>query len=114
MSLRCSTAAAAFLAVTPLLAGPATLASEPTLAEERAWQAAVARVESAVVRIEPLALSALTTAGEVRAGQGPSTGLVVAPGRVLTTEFAIPEDVDEAIIVLADGGRRAGRVRGPR
>ena len=112
MSLRCSTAAAAFLAVTPLLAGPATLAAEPTLAEERAWQAAVARVESAVVRIEPLALSALTTAGEVRAGQGPSTGLVVAPGRVLTTGFAIPEDVADAIIVLADGGRRAGRVRG--
>jgi serine protease Do len=87
-------------------------AAEPTLAEERAFQEAVARVEAAVVRVEPLALSTLAATGELSPGAGPSTGIVVAPERVLTTEFAVPGDVDAAVVVLADGGRRVGSVRG--
>ena len=87
-------------------------AAEPTLSEERAFQAAVARVAPAVVRIEPLAVSAVAASGELRPGEGPSTGIVVAPERVLTTDFAIPADVEESLVVLADGGRRVARVLG--
>ncbi|MFM1903360.1 MAG: putative periplasmic serine endoprotease DegP-like precursor [Planctomycetota bacterium] len=100
------------LVLTVALATQATLAAEPTLAEERAFQAAVARVESAVVRIEPLATSAEASRGDVQPGSGPATGLIIAPGRVLTTGFAIPDDVEETLVVLADGSRRVGRVRG--
>ena len=112
MSINACGAGALVLGIASFLVEPAAAINEPTLAEERAFQAAVSRVESAVVRIEPLALSVLTAAGEIRPGQGPSTGFVIAAGRVLTTEFAIPADVEDAIVVLADGGRRAGRVRG--
>jgi serine protease Do len=92
---------------------PVHAAAEPTLAEEAAFQAAVARVAEAVVRIEPLALTASTGAGvaEAASGSGPSTGTIIAPGLVLTTAFAIPDDVDDAVVVLPDGGRRAARVR---
>jgi serine protease Do len=87
-------------------------AGEPTLAEERGFQDAAARVAPAVVRIEPLATSTVATTGELQPGAGPATGLVVAPDRVLTTAFAIPADVEETLVVLADGSRRVGRVRG--
>jgi serine protease Do len=36
---------------------------------------------------------------------------VVAPGFVLTTAFAVPNDVNDAVVVLPDGGRRAARVK---
>lgn len=96
------------LAVSPTLGS----ATEPTLAEERAFQAAVAAVAPAVVRIEPLAVSAVVATRELRPGAGPSTGTIVAPGRVLTTDFAIPDDVTESLVVLADGGRRVASVLG--
>jgi len=86
-------------------------AGEPTLAEEAAFQAAVERVAAAVVRVEPLALSTASDAAEAAAGRGPSTGLVVSPGHVLCTAFAVPDDVDSAVVVLPDGGRRAARVQ---
>ncbi len=85
--------------------------AEPTLAEEAAFQAAVARVAGAVVRIEPLALTAVTSGPEAAPGSGASTGTVVAPGFVLTTAFAVPSDVSDAVIVLRDGGRRAAKVK---
>ena len=115
MSLRRTSLTAAALVVAAMLraaGGEPPAAAEPTLAEERAFQAAVARVEPAVVRVEPLALSALTQDRELRPGQGPSTGLVIAPNRVITTSFAVPDDLDAALVVLADGRRRAGSVRG--
>ncbi|MFM8414667.1 MAG: PDZ domain-containing protein [Planctomycetota bacterium] len=96
------------------LAGTATgrlRSAEPTRAEEAAFQRAVERVAGAVVRIEPLALSTGSTAAEAAAGSGPSTGLVVARGRVLTTAFAVPADIDSAVVVLPEGGRRAATVR---
>jgi serine protease Do len=86
-------------------------AAEPTLAEEAAFQAAVARVADAVVRIEPLALTAVTSGPEAAPGSGASTGTVIAPGFVLTTSFAIPADVNDAVVVLPDGGRRAAKVK---
>lgn len=92
--------------------GPARLpAAEPTRAEEAAFKEAVARVAAAVVRIEPLALSAASSAPEAAAGGGPSSGLVVAAGRVLTTAFAVPADIDSTVVVLPEGGRRAATVR---
>lgn len=95
---------------------PATgagVAAEPTLAEEAAFRRAADHVASAVVRIEPLPVSAGNAGeGEAIAGRGPSTGLIVAEGRIVTTAFAVPDDVDGAIVVLPDGGRRAATVRG--
>lgn len=103
------TVAAACLAVC-LSAG--RVAAEPTTAEEAAFQAAVGRVAAAVVRIEPLALTARGDGGvEAAPGSGPATGTVVGPGLVLATAFAIPDDVADAVIVLPDGGRRAARVK---
>jgi len=82
--------------------------------EERAFQAAAARVAGAVVRIEPAAAStaAVGAAAEAAPAAGASTGTVVAPGAVITTEFAVPRDVTQAIVVLPGGGRRAAPVVG--
>lgn len=87
---------------------------EPTLAEEAAFRSAVARVAAAVVRIEPVASAEASGEGEAAAGSGPSTGLIVASDPeaawILTTAFAVPGDVSEAVVVRGDGGRQAARV----
>jgi serine protease Do len=87
---------------------------EPTLAEEAAFRAAVARVAAAVVRVEPVAAAVGT--GEAATGGGPSTGLVVASAAdaawVLTTAWAVPDAAAETVLVRADGVRQAGRVAG--
>jgi serine protease Do len=99
------------MAVTLLVASmgwlmPARLAraDEPIgLAEERAFQAAAARVADAVVRIESTGMSAAAVDGPAEAApaSGPSTGLVVDPaGWIVTTAFAVPDDVEQAIVVL--------------
>ena len=82
--------------------------------EEEAFKAAVARVAGAVVRIEPVGISTaeLGASAEATPAAGPSTGTVVADGRVMTTSFAVPKDVPEAIVVLPSGRRTAGRVVG--
>jgi serine protease Do len=85
--------------------------TEPTLAEEAAFQAAVETVSAGVLRIEPLALTTAEGGAEAAAGRGPATGFVIAKGLVVTTAFAVPDDVDSAVIVLPDGGRRAATVR---
>ena len=100
------------LAVT---SGMASRASEPTVAEERAFREAVARVAGGVVRIEPVVASeaAVGRGAEAVAGTGASTGLVLDPaGWVLTTAFAVPRDVAETVIVRPDGGRQAARAVG--
>jgi serine protease Do len=87
-------------------------AVEPLLAEEAAFRAAVARVAGAVVRIEPPAATtaAVTAAAEAGAAVGPSTGVVIDPaGLVLATEFAVPADARETVVVLPDGRRVAAR-----
>ena len=95
-------------------------ADDLVLEEEAAIRAAVARVAAATVRIEPAGVSeaALGAGAEANPARGPSTGIVVAPGRVLTTSFAVPKDVAEAIVMTpaaeggaaeAHGGRRVAR-----
>ena len=104
--------AVAGLAGTPR--APAT-AVEPLLAEEAAFRAAVARVAGAVVRIEPPAATtaAVTAAAEAGAAVGPSTGVVVDPaGLIVATEFAVPADARETVVVLPDGRRVAARPLG--
>jgi len=93
-------------------------AAEPTLAEEAAFAAAVDRVAAATVRIEPVTASrvALAAGSEAAPGSGPSTGLVVAADDdaawIVTTSFAVPDDVDETLVILPDGRRLAARVNG--
>jgi serine protease Do len=90
------------------------------LAEERAFQAAAAGVADAVVRIESPGVSASAVDGPAEAApaSGPSTGLVVDPaGWIVTTAFAVPDDVQQAIVVLpeattAAASRLAARVVG--
>jgi len=84
---------------------------EPTRAEEAAFRAAVDRVASAVVRIEPVAgVPGPSTAGEAALG-GAASGLVIdAGGSIVTTEFAVPAGATSAVVVLPDGGRQAARV----
>lgn len=124
MSRRSTTAAAvrgaALCLAAALVAGPRPPAcadvGEPTLAEEAAFRTALERVAAAVVRIEPAASAQSAAAGEVAAAVGPSTGVVVASGPdaawLMTTDFAVPPDVGEAVVVRPDGGRLAARVAG--
>jgi len=100
------------LAIALVAAGVATArAAEPTLAEEAAFRAAVDRVAASVLRIEPLALTAAEGGAEAAAGRAAATGFVIAKDLVITTAFAVPADVESAVIVLPDGGRRAATVR---
>lgn len=89
-------------------------ADDPSGFEEEAFKAAVARVAGAVVRIEPVGMSAaeVSASAEAAPAAGPSTGTVVAAGRVMTTSFAVPKDMPQAIVVLPSGRRAAGRVVG--
>ena len=94
--------AAAVLAAAAFSA--AVRADDVVLEEEDAIRAAVARVAAATVRIEPAGVSeAALGAGagaEANPARGPSTGIVVAAGWVLTTAFAVPKDVTEAIVLV--------------
>jgi S1-C subfamily serine protease len=90
-------------------------AAEPTLAEEAAFRQAVERIASAVVRIEPLGGTAATVGAGAEAvpGSGPTSGLVIDPaGWILTTEFGVPKDVTNAVVVRSDGTRLAARAVG--
>lgn len=83
--------------------------------EEEAFRAAVARVAGAVVRVEPAGPSTadVGAAAEAAPAAGPSTGTVVAgDGLVVTTSFAVPRDVGQAIVVLPAGTRQVARVVG--
>lgn len=111
----------ALLVVAPFLPCRAAMADDAVgLVEEGAFRAAVARVAEAVVRVESSLVSAATVGGavEVAPASGPSTGLVVGPdGWIVSTAFAIPDDIDQAIVVLPDTGtgrlsRLAARVVG--
>jgi serine protease Do len=84
---------------------------EPTRAEEAAFRAAVDRVVSAVVRIEPVAgFTTMPAAGDAALG-GAASGLVVdADGLIVTTEFAVPTTATSAVVVLPDGSRLAAKV----
>jgi serine protease Do len=94
--------------------GTPTLADDTGL-EEQAFKAAVARVAGAVVRIEPAGASTVevNAAAEAAPAAGPSTGTVVeAGGWIVTSSFAVPQDVTQAIVVLPDGRRTAAQAVG--
>ena len=76
---------------------------ERVLAEQTAFQKALNGIADSVVRIEPTGLSIATLQGarEATPTAGPSSGLVVgADGWILTTEFAVPSDIEEVVITL--------------
>lgn len=85
------------------------------LDEEAAFRAAVDRAAPSVVRIESAGMSEAALAGPAEASPaaGPSSGTVIDPeGWVVATEFAVPQDVMQAVVVLPDGTRRAARAVG--
>ena len=76
---------------------------ERVLAEQTAFQNALDGIADSVVRIEPSGLSVATLQGarEATPTAGPSSGLVVgADGWILTTEFAVPSDIEEVVVTL--------------
>ena len=92
-----------------------TYAAGLELEEQVAFRAAVERVAPAVVRIEPAIVSEATLGGgaEAAPASGPSSGFVIDPdGWVVTTAFAVPDDVGDAIVVLPSGTRLAARAVG--
>lgn len=100
-----------------VLSGAAAGGDADTLGldEEAAFRAAVERAAPSVVRIESAGISEAALAGPAEASPaaGPSSGTVIDPeGWVVTTEFAVPKDVMQAVVVLPDGTRRAARAVG--
>ena len=76
---------------------------EQALAEQTAFQNAINGIADSVVRIEPSGLSVATLQGASEAipNVGPSSGVVVgSDGWILTTEFAVPSDIEEVVITL--------------
>jgi serine protease Do len=99
----------------PGLQVPASPLQEPTLAEERAFRAAFERVVGAVVQVEPIGGSSVGVAasGEATPGTAVGSGLVIDPaGRIVTTSFAVPADVQGAVVVTPAGDRLAASVVG--
>lgn len=110
-----------FLAIIVAWWGHDGRSSDPLgLAEEKAFKAAAAHVAPAIVRIESAGISSAAVEGPAEAAPAgsPSTGLVVDPsGWIVTTSFAVPDDIQQAIVVVAppaDGSsaRLAARVVG--
>ena len=93
------------VSVNPCYPAQATQQTPPerVLAEQTAFQKALNGIADSVVRIEPTGLSIATLQGarEATPTAGPSSGLVVgADGWILTTEFAVPSDIEEVVITL--------------
>ena len=103
-------------AILLLLAGGRVRADgEVEFQEEEAFQAAVAAVAPSLVRVEVAGVSeaGLGSAAEASPASGPSSGLVVgAEGWVVATTFAVPKDIDQAVVTLADGSRLVAKVVG--
>ena len=93
------------VSVNPCYPAQATQQTPPerVLAEQTAFQKALNGIADSVVRIEPSGLSVATLQGarEATPTAGPSSGLVVGTdGWILTTEFAVPSDIEEVVITL--------------
>ena len=93
------------VSVNPCYPAQATQQTPPerAIAEQTAFQNALDGIADSVVRIEPSGLSAASLQGarEGTPTAGPSSGLVVgADGWILTTEFAVPSDIEEVVITL--------------
>ena len=94
-----------FISLNPCYPAQATqqAPAERALAEQTAFQNALNGIADSVVRIEPSGLSTASLQGarEGTPTTGPSSGLVVgADGWILTTEFAVPFDIEEVVITL--------------
>ncbi len=77
--------------------------------EERAMQAAVARVAPSVVRIETV--GGAERVGRVVFGDGPTTGLIVSEdGLVISSAFNFANKPGSILIVLPDGTRTAAKI----
>jgi len=77
--------------------------------EERALQAAVARVAPSVVRIETF--GGLERVGNVLVGEGPTTGLVVSEdGYVISSAFNFVRKPDSILVTVGDGRRAAAEI----
>ena len=88
--------------------------AERALAEQTAFQNALNGIADSVVRIEPSGLSAASLQGarEGTPTAGPSSGLVVgADGWILTTEFAVPSDIEEVVITLPPKKKTTGNTK---
>ncbi len=87
---------------------------ERALAEQTAFQNAINGIANSVVRIEPSGLSVATLQGsrEATPNAGPSSGLVVgSDGWILTTEFAVPSDIQEVVITLPPKNKTADKTK---
>ena len=94
---------AAFVNLSNHAQGTQQAPPERALAEQTAFQNAINGIANSVVRIEPSGLSVATLQGsrEATPNAGPSSGLVVgSDGWILTTEFAVPTDIQEVVITL--------------
>ena len=79
------------------------------LLEQRAFQAAVARVAPSVVRIETVGGSEPT--GNLQLGTGPTTGLIVgADGHIVSSALGFLDQPDSILVQLPGGVRKAARI----
>ena len=104
------------VSVNPCYPAQATQQTPPerALAEQTAFQNALNGIADSVVRIEPSGLSAASLQGarEGTPTAGPSSGLVVgADGWILTTEFAVPSDIEEVVITLPPKKKTTGNTK---
>ena len=77
--------------------------------EERALQAAVAKVAPSVVRIETF--GGLERVGKFIVGDGPTTGLVVSEdGYVISSAFNFVQKPDSILVTVGDGSRAAAEI----
>lgn len=77
--------------------------------EERAMQAALARVAPSVVRVETV--GGLERVGELAIGTAPTTGLVVsADGLLVSSAFNFVQKPDSILVTLDDGSRHAAKL----
>jgi serine protease Do len=94
-----------------VLTGTATLAADESLRarEERAMQAALARVAPSVVRIETV--GGLERIGRMLIGTGSTTGLIVsADGHIVSSAYNFVQKPSSIVVTLPDGSRSAARL----
>lgn len=84
-------------------------AEELEVLEQKAFQAAVARVAPSVVMIETV--GGLERVGRVLFGTGPTTGLIVDPeGYIVSSAFNFVNKPSSILVRLPDGRRKAARL----
>jgi serine protease Do len=87
----------------------ATAADDLEQLEQRAFNAAAARVASSVVSIETV--GGLETVGKMLVGQGATTGLVVSPdGYIISSAFNFIQKPTSILVGFADGTRAPAKI----